>query len=152
MEANKELVNHLNELLEKHHDAVRGYEEAAQKVSTSSLKTFLERNANTRRSFAQDLKQEVVSLGGDPESSTSAKADLHRTWLNFKSALSSENDEAVLEECIRGEDAAIKDYDETIRSGDIPQGLNDKLQNQRDQIQQARNELKSLEIEADRRN
>lgn len=148
MDVNKEIVKHINSLLEKHHDAVRGYEEAADKVKTPSLKTFLERNANTRRSFAQDLKQEVVSLGGDPENSTSTKADLHRTWIDLKSAFSSDDDEAVLEECIRGEEAAIKDYDETIRSGDVPQGLSTKLQSQRDQIQQTMNELKSLELSA----
>ena len=152
MDANKELVKHLNSLLEKHNDAVKGYEEAAEEVKNPSLKTFLERNASTRRSFAQDLKQEVVSLGGDPEDSTSVKGDLHRSWLDLKSAFSSDNDESVLEECIRGEESAIKDYDETIRSGDIPSGLNNKLQTQRDQIQQALNELKSLELAADRAN
>ena len=151
MDANKELVKHLNSLLEKHNDAVRGYQEAAEEVKAPSLKTFLERNANTRRTFAQDLKQEVVSLGGNPEDDTSVAADLHRGWINLKSAFSSENDEAVLEECIRGEEAAIKDYDETMRSGDVPTGLSTKLQSQRDQIQQAHSELKSLELQADRR-
>lgn len=152
MDASQELVKHINSLLEKHNDAVQGYEEAAKKVKTPSLKTFLERNANTRRTFAQDLKQEVVSLGGNPEDSTSVAGDLHRGWLNLKSAFSSDNDESVLEECIRGEESAIKDYDETIRSGNIPSGLNSKLQTQRDQIQQALNELKSLELAADRAN
>ncbi len=152
MDANKETIKHLNSLLEKHHDAVRGYEEAAGKAKNPSLKTFLERNASVRRSFAQDLKQEVVSLGGDPESDTSVKADLHRTWIDFKSAFTSEKDEAVLEECIKGEEAALKDYDETLRSGEVPQTLTGKLQSQRDQIQQTLNEVKSMEMAADRAN
>lgn len=151
METNKELVKHLNELLEKNNDAVRGYKEAAEEVKDPSLKTFLERNANTRQSFAQDLKQEVVSLGGDPEDDTSFAADMHRGWINLKTALSGNDDESVLEECIRGEESALKEYDEVMKDYDIPQGLRSKMQTQRDQIQQAHSELKSLELQADRR-
>ena len=152
METSKELIKHLNGLLEKSNDAVRGYQEAAEEVKSSSLKTFLERNANTRRSFVQDLKQEVVSLGGDPEDDTSVKADVHRGWINLKTALTGNDDEAVLEECIRGEEAALKEYDNVLKDYEVPQGLRNKMKNQRDQIQQAHTELQSLELQADRRN
>ncbi len=152
METSKELVNDLNGLLEKHNEAVLGYDEAAEKAKSPALKTFLQRNAGSRKSFVTDLKQEVVSLGGDPEKGTSTAADLHRGWINFKSAFTSEKDEAVLEECIRGEDAALKEYDSVLKDYEVPQGLRSKLQNQRNQIQQAKTELESLELQADRRN
>ncbi|MGB3848392.1 MAG: PA2169 family four-helix-bundle protein [Tunicatimonas sp.] len=152
METNKELVKDLNGILEKHNDAVRGYDEAAEKAKSPSLKTFLQRNAGTRKSFVTDLKQEVMSLGGDPDTKTSAAADIHRGWINFKTALSSNKDEAVLEECIRGEDAALKEYDSVLKDYEVPQGLRNKLQDQRNQIQQAKSELKSLELQADARN
>ncbi len=151
METSKELIKHLNGLLEKNNDAVRGYQEAAEEVKNPSLKTFLDRNANTRQSFAHDLKQEVVSLGGDPEDDTSVSADIHRGWINLKTALSGNDEEAVLEECIRGEEAALKEYDKVMKDYEIPQGLRSKMQNQRDQIQQAHTELQSLELQADRR-
>jgi uncharacterized protein (TIGR02284 family) len=152
METSKELINDLNGILEKHNDAVRGYDEAAEKAKSPALKTFLQRNAGTRKSFATDLKQEVASLGGDPETSTSTAADLHRGWINFKSALTSDKDEAVLEECIRGEEAALKEYDSVLKDYEVPQGLRSKLQDQRNQIQQAKTELESLELQADARN
>lgn len=152
METNKELAKDLNGLLEKHNDAVRGYNEAAEKAKSPNLKTFLQRNAGTRKSFATDLKQEVVSLGGDPEQDTSTAADLHRGWINFKSAISSNKDESVLEECIRGEDAALKEYDSVLKDYEVPQGLRNKLQDQRSQIQQAKSELEALELQADRKN
>ena len=148
METNKELIKHLNGILEKNNDAVRGYKEAAEEVKNPSLKTFLERNAGTRQSFVQDLKQEVVSLGGDPEDDTSLAADLHRGWINFKTALSSDDDESVLEECIRGEEAALKEYDSVLKDYEVPQGLRSKMQTQRDQIQQTHTELKSMELRA----
>lgn len=151
METNKELIKHLNGLLEKSNDAVRGYKEAAEEVDTPALKTFLERNANTRQSFVQDLRQEVTSLGGDPEDDTSVKADMHRGWINLKTALSGNDDEAVLEECLRGEEAALKEYDDVLKDYDVPQGLRNKMQSQRDQIQQAYTELQSLEMQADRK-
>lgn len=151
METSKELIKHLNGLLEKNNDAVRGFKEAAGEVKNPSLKTFLERNAGTRQSFVQDLKQEVRSLGGNPEDDTSVAADVHRGWINFKTALSGNNDESVLEECIRGEEAALKEYDNVMKDYDIPQGLRSKMQNQRDQIQQAHTELQSMELQADRR-
>lgn len=151
METSKELIKHLNGLLEKNIDAVRGYKEAAEEVKNPSLKTFLERNASTRQSFVQDLRQDVASLGGDPESDTSVAADLHRGWINFKSAISGHDEEDILEECIRGEEAALKEYDNVISDFDIPQGVRSKVQTQRDQIEQSHTELKSLELQADAR-
>lgn len=152
METNKELIKHLNELLEKNIDAVRGYKEAADDVKNPSLKTFLERNASARQSFTQDLRQEIVSLGGDPKDDTSVAADLHRGWINFKSAIAGHDEESVLEECIRGEEAALSEYDDVMKDYEIPQGLRNKIQTQRDQIQQNHTELKSLELQADRHN
>ena len=61
METNKELVKDLNGLLEKHNDAVRGYKEAAEKAKSPGLKTFLQRNAGTRQSFAADLSKRRIA-------------------------------------------------------------------------------------------
>lgn len=149
METNKEAIKHLNELLEKNLDAEKGYKESAEKVDNAQLASFMRTAATTRGQFAQELRGEVVSLGGDPTESTSAASDLHRTWINLKDAFSSDDNESVLEECIRGEKAALEDYDEAIKSGVLPHSSQAIIEKQRIQINEALSEVKGLKSLAD---
>jgi uncharacterized protein (TIGR02284 family) len=41
---------------------------------------------------------------------------LHRGWVSVKTALSTQDDKAVLEECERGEDAAVARYRAALKA------------------------------------
>lgn len=49
-------------------------------------------------------------LGGKPKDSTSFAGDLHRRWVDLKSLVTGKDEEAVLNECERGEDVAKHRY------------------------------------------
>ena len=150
METNEKSIKHLNELLEKNLDAEKGYKESAEKVDNNTqLAAFMRTSATTRGQFAQELRGEIVSLGGDPTESTSAASNLHRTWINLKDAFSGDDNEAVLEECIRGEEAALKDYDEAIKSSVLPHSSQAIVEKQRTQISEALSEVRGLKSLAD---
>jgi len=61
----------------------------------------------------------VRALGGAPAPRSSVSGTLHRQWVNIKSAIMGKDDEAILNECERGEDAAVNAYRKAL-SEDLP--------------------------------
>lgn len=145
MEENKRVINILNDLLEKNYDAERGYRSAAENVKNARLSDFLLQNADIRQGFAVDLAEEILELGGKPVSDSSTLSDLHRAWISFKSALSANEEEAILNECIRGEEAALNDYNQALKSERLDDSTTVLLEDHRGQIVLAISELENLE-------
>ncbi|MGO4912871.1 MULTISPECIES: ferritin-like domain-containing protein [unclassified Leeuwenhoekiella] len=135
----------LNELLEKNYDAEAGYKNAAEKVQNSALKNYLLSRAQDRYDFGHELKTELSNLGQEPDKGTSLAGDAHRLWMDLKTALTSDKDEAVLEEAIRGEKTALEEYNEIIKNGELPLSTTNIIAKQRDSVQNALTEAKALE-------
>lgn len=119
-ESHKELVHNLQELLEKNYDAEKGFKNAMEDVEDLNLKNFLKKQALQKNMFVTELDNILRSLNEEPKEKGSTKGDLHRTWMDIKTALSSNKDEAVLEECIRGEKASEKEYKEKLKDKSYP--------------------------------
>ncbi|MBF8766736.1 PA2169 family four-helix-bundle protein [Pseudomonas putida] len=111
-DVNKDVINVLNDLIEYSKDGEKGFRESADDVKNPELKAFFVQRAGECANAAAELQSEVRRLGGDPETSTSITADIHRGWVNFKSMLTGKSEEAVLNEVERGEDHALKAYKE----------------------------------------
>ena len=142
---NKEAVSLLNELLERNYDAEKGYKKAAEDTKNPALKDFFRDYASQRYSFGHELKEEIRRLGGEPDKGTSTASNLHRTWIDIKTAFSSDKDEAVVEECIRGEKNALDDYEDVLKKSELPMGSREVIQRQHDKIQAAVNRLNQIE-------
>lgn len=141
----------LNELLEKNYDAEAGYKNAAEKVENSALKNYLLSRAQVSRAqdrydFGHELKAELKTFGQEPEKGTSLAGDAHRLWMDLKTALTSDKDEAVLEEAIRGERAAVDEYDEILKEESLPSSTKSIITAQRNSVKNALNEAKALEV------
>lgn len=137
MKNSEEIVEMLNDLLKKNYDSEKGYKLAEEKVEDVKLKEFFRSRSQNRYEFGHELKQIIKIYGASPDKGTSLKGDLHRSWMNIKSALSLNTEEAILEEAIRGEKAAVADYDEVIAENDIPSNTKELLIKQRDHIKSA---------------
>ena len=138
----------LNELLEKNYDAEAGYKKAAEKAKNASLKSYLLSRAQDRYDFGHELKAELKSFGQEPDKGTSLAGDAHRLWMDLKTALSSDKDESILEETIRGEKAALEEYNEIIEDTNLPTSTATILATQRNSVKTALNEAKALEVTA----
>ena len=146
MKYTEKMSKNLNELLEKSFDAEKGYRNAAEHVKNEQLKSFFNEQATQRSIFARELRLEILSFGQIPEDDGTASGTAHRTWMNLKSFFSSDNEEAVLEECKRGEKAAIEDYNEILKEqATLPPTTISLLVSQRDAIQKAINNVKYYE-------
>ncbi|SDR73540.1 conserved hypothetical protein [Gillisia sp. Hel1_33_143] len=145
MKYSEDVANKLNSLLEKNYDSEKGYQMAAENVKNPQLKEFFNQRAKERYDFGHELKSEIKSFGQEPDKGTSLKGDIHRGWMDIKTSLSSDNEEAVLEEAIRGEKAAVEEYNEVLKSEEIPSSTGNVLMKQRNSITDALNKVKSLE-------
>ncbi|MCF4100245.1 PA2169 family four-helix-bundle protein [Gillisia sp. M10.2A] len=147
MSYSEDVAGKLNELLEKNYDAEKGYKFAAEQVKDVKLKLFFEERAKERYDFGHELKTEIRSFGEAPEKGSSLKGDIHRSWMNLKTTFSSDKEESVLEEAIRGEKAAVEEYNDILKNANIPASTGNILIKQRDSIKAA---LNSVEFKEER--
>jgi uncharacterized protein (TIGR02284 family) len=141
---NDNVISTLNNLIETCKDGENGFRTAADGVKNSELKTLFLTYSQQRAQFAAELQAEVRNLGGDPENTGSVAASLHRGWINIKSTVTGEDEGAVISECERGEDSAVKNYKEALNE-DLPANLQSILQRQFTEVKEAHNRIRALE-------
>lgn len=141
----KETVNVLQNIVEKNYDAEKGYAKAMQEAKNPALKGFLKQQALKRSRFATEIDKELRQLGAVPKDSGSIAGKIHRTWIDIRSSLAGNDDEAVLEEVIRGEKASVKEYKEVLQKHTLAPKINTLLQSQMGDIQGTLNNVKRLE-------
>jgi uncharacterized protein (TIGR02284 family) len=139
MKFTEEISNKLNELLTKNYDAEKGYLQAADKVESTTLQIFFKRLATERSQFAKDLRTEILRYGETPTDSGSFKGAMHRNWMSLKSLFSTHDEEAILEEAIRGEQASLDEYNDFLKDRNLPPTIDSLLINQKNAIQAAIN-------------
>lgn len=139
MKYTEKISNKLNELLVKNYDAEKGYLNAIENVDNDRLKMFFKRRASERSEFAKELRTEILRYGQLPEDSGSFKGTMHRNWMTLKSLFSSNNEEAILEEAIRGEEASLEEYNEILKERTLPPSIDSMLLKQKNAIQAAIN-------------
>ena len=137
--------NKLNDLLEKTYDAEKGFKKAAENVRNSSLKSYFERKAQERYDFGHALKTEISQFGQEVDKGDSFASKAHRSWMDIKSFFSSDNEEAMLEEAIRGEKAAIEEYEDVLEETTLPPSTENLLKQQKNKISSGLSTIKSLE-------
>ncbi|MAN59281.1 MAG: hypothetical protein CMC08_05540 [Flavobacteriaceae bacterium] len=143
------IVDNLQGLLEKNYDAEKGFSKAMDNAENARLKNFLKQQAAQRNRFATELTHELRNLNETPKDSGSTTGSLHRTWIDIKSAVAGNDDEAVLEECIRGEKASVEEYEETLKNNRFPNNIESVLTKQASEIRQTLSKVKNLEDLAD---
>jgi uncharacterized protein (TIGR02284 family) len=114
-----QVADMLNHLIQICKDGAMGFRLAAEKVGPAHAAMFLQ-FASDRDAFASELQDEVRVLGRDPKSSGDATGALHRGWINIKSALT-QGEKAIIDECERGEDAAVEAYQDALQKSPPPE-------------------------------
>ena len=141
MKYTEKVSNKLNELLEKNYDAEKGYLNSAENVDSPKLKMFFKNRASERSIFAKEIRTEILSYGQIPEDDGSFKGLMHRNWMTLKSLFSSNDEEAILEEALRGERASLEEYTEILKEDSFAPSTRKMLENQNQQSQSAINSL-----------
>ncbi|WP_020602450.1 ferritin-like domain-containing protein [Spirosoma spitsbergense] len=140
----EEIIDQLGKLLTLSNDAEEGYKEAADNVDDNELKTLFLKQSQQRAEFAQELDREIRALGGDTDNDTSLTADLHRAWINIKSAFTSNDDKTVVRECHRGDQEALNDYNKVLQETNLAASTRELLLRQKQSIDTANSTMARL--------
>lgn len=131
------LTGILDELIRTLKDGEKGYQEAAKDVESDDLRSLFTELSTQRAQFAGELQLFARSLGErEPETEGSALGVVHRDWIDLKSALASKNGNAILVECERGENSAVRDFTRAL-DGSLPIQLRLVLSSQLEKIRNA---------------
>jgi uncharacterized protein (TIGR02284 family) len=144
MAQQKEIISTINSLIETLKDGQEGFKQAAEGVKDPSLKSLFNEYSLQRAKFAGELQAQAVQFGEpDPTDSSSAAGAMHRAWINLKSAVTSQDDHAILAECERGEDSAVKEYKDALEE-DISAPVREIISRQYGEVQSAHDRIKML--------
>ncbi len=146
--ANETITRAFTDILNLNRTSAKGYQEAAEEVSSPELKSKLSQFAQQRAGFVSDLEGYAKQYGIEAKKETTiesvatdAAAAVHRGWINIKSAFTGGSDSSVLEAAETGEATALKAYETALSAQDIPAGAKTVFQQQHDAVLQAKNWL-----------
>ena len=145
-ETRGEILDQLSRLLTRNHDAEKGYQEAAENVKDNELKSLFLAQSRQRAEFALALDREIRTLGGEPDTGTSLAADLHRAWINIKSTFASDDDKATVQECHRGDQEALENYNTVLQETDLAASTRELLLQQKQSIDSANSTMARLAL------
>ena len=69
---------------------------------------------------------------------------MHRAWIDLKSAVTSGDDHAILAECERGEDSAMKEYRDAMEKEELSSPIRQIVSRQFTEVQNAHDRIKQL--------
>lgn len=140
-----ETISTLNKLIEACKDGQEGFRLAAEGITDDEdLKSFLFSCSLQRSKFAGELQNELIGLGeSGPVESSSVSSALHRGWINLKTAVTGNDNHAILAECERGEDSAVAAYRKAINSG-LSDTLLETVERQFQEVIATHNSVKGL--------
>ena len=116
----KYTVKKLNAILERTYDAEQGFAKAAQGCKAKSLASWFNDRALDRSLFAEELKKEIQAMGGKKTNMGSFRGGAHRAWMDIKALFSYDNNEAMIDEVLKGEKSALKEYEEILSEEGLP--------------------------------
>jgi uncharacterized protein (TIGR02284 family) len=141
--SNDDIISTLNGLIETCKDGQEGFQQAAEGIERTDLKSLFFEFSQQRAHFAGELQSMVQQLGGDPKTSGSLSGSMHRGWMDLKTALTGKDEYAVLKECERGEDSAKNAYQEALEEP-LPTYILETVRNECDSVIMAHDRIRAL--------
>jgi uncharacterized protein (TIGR02284 family) len=134
----------LNGLVRTCKDGENGFRTAAENVEDPNLRRLFESYSQQRAEFAAELQMEVERLAQKPADDGHVTAAFHRGLMDLKGGLAGRDEGSIISECERGEDAALKVYDEALGIALSPE-LRGLIERQYRGIREAHDQIRSLE-------
>ena len=144
---NDEAISIVNDLIETCKDGEEGFRTCAEDAMGLQLKSLFISRSQRCAASARELQEVVRSLGGNPETDSSFSATLHRRWIDIKSAILGKDNEAILNECERGEDMALRGYKNALAK-QLPATARMVIERQYQGVMQNHDQVKLLRDQA----
>src|SRR4051812_18554496 len=109
-----EIVDTLNDLIQITEDSHEGYRKSAEDADEEDLKSLFNDFSAQRGAMVRDLQKHVAEQGGAPEASGTVLGGAHRFFVGLKSTVMGRDRTALLQEVERGENEAIRRYEQAL--------------------------------------
>ena len=148
--AAEEVADILNDLLENARDGEYGFRTCAEEVKSAEMKRLFSDRAASCAQAASELSQMILAQGGKPAEGGTAAGAMHRGWVHVKGMVGANSDLSMLEECERGEDAALARYRKALKYN-LPADVRGVVERQADGAQPNHDQVKMLRDQASAR-
>ena len=111
----RRIITALNTCIEVCTDAQKGYSLAAADARDPTLKTRLLAHVKERADMVRELQDAVTAMNAMPENEGTVRGALHRGFMTARRVMAGRDDRRIVEECIRGDRAALKGYEAALR-------------------------------------
>ncbi len=138
-----DVISTLNDLIENCKDGEYGFRTCAEKAKSGDVKSVFTQRAGECRAAAAELQTQVTRLGGKPDTSGTVSGAAHRGWIAVRGAVALDDDQAMLNECERGEDIALNRYRKALEGG-LPADVEQIVQRQYEGARRNHDQIKAL--------
>lgn len=138
-----DVVDTLNDLIENCKDGEYGFRTCAEHAKSSNIKSVFTERSGECRQAAQELQSLVTQFGGKPDTSGTVSGAAHRGWIAVRGALALDDDQAMLNECERGEDIALNRYRKALEE-DLPPEVEQVVRRQYEGARRNHDQIKAL--------
>ena len=136
---NDRVIASLKRLAELCRAGQQGYQEAAEHIGDSQLRSYFNDESMERARYASDLHRALHQMGAEPESEAAAP-ELHRGW-DVSGTIA--GDDGVLAAVEEGEDLARKAYEEALQEP-LPETIEGPVRSQAQAVIAAHDHVKLL--------
>lgn len=136
----------LDNLIEITRDGQEGFTQSAEHAKDGELQAQFRKFAAERAAIVTDLQNLQRQHGAtDIETDGTVTGTLHRAWINLRSAVTTHDDQAILEEAERGEDAAVSAFRDALQNSvpPLPRSVTSVLERHLATVQAAHDEVRN---------
>ena len=137
---NEKTLAVLEKLIAVCKDGEEGFQLAADEVKSSALQSLFLGYSLQRSRLSRDLDEAASALG---RSAAAAEGSISRAWMAPLDADAARDEQAVLSECERGEDAAVAAYTLALEEGELPPAVRTLIAAQAIEVKNAHDEVRS---------
>ncbi|UOU97497.1 PA2169 family four-helix-bundle protein [Chryseobacterium daecheongense] len=121
----EQTISVLNDLLHITNDRIEGFEKVEGKIweKYPDVKGEYDHMISQSKIMKIELINLITEINGQPQDSPSVAGTLHRAWIDLKNSFLPANVESTLENVVFGEKAAIKTYEDAIKSGNLSERI-----------------------------
>src|ERR1051326_7457076 len=134
----------LNNLISICKDGEKGFKKVAEESKDSEFQALCTQYSLQRAKFANELTDAVLRHGGNPDQSGSLAGDAHRGWIEVKAAVTGSDEDALIAECERGEDAAKEAYEKALKEY-MPAEITQLIQAQYDAVKESHDRFRRMQ-------
>ncbi len=137
----------LEDLIETLEDGRKGFAQAAEKLDgddSNGMAAKFRNYADQRAQFSVELRRLAGDAGFEVSENGSAGAALHRGWIALADALTGDDPHAVLAAAEAGEDHAVEEYEDAMKSGNLSSDIHDVVVRQFNEIKKAHDDVRNM--------